>query len=363
MTAGAPDGADGDLFELTRFLVDTASESFAEGPLVDWLEQELAALDHLEVTRLGDNVVARTRLGRPMRLVLAGHTDTVPANDNFPSRVDGDTLWGVGSADMKGGLAVMLASARRHTDPAVDVTYVFYAREEVASVHNGLAELFATRPDLLEGDAALLGEPTDGMVEAGCQGTLRVRVTMRGRRAHTARAWMGDNAVHRTAPLLQALAAYEPRRPELAGCHFHEALLAVSIEGGVSGNVVPDEVAVTIAHRFAPDRTPAEAEAHVREFVAPFLADGDTVELVDVAAGAAPSVEHPLVAALVERHHLDVTAKLGWTDVARFAERGVSAANFGPGDPTIAHTAGEHVERDSIERTWTALDDLIRSAV
>lgn len=348
-----------DVFELTRQLVDVASESFAEQPLVDLLEVELRALPHLDVTRVGDNVVARTQLGRAQRLVLGGHTDTVPANDNFPSHVADETLWGVGSADMKGGLACMLASARRHTDPRIDLTYVFYAREEVAAVHSGLGELFEERPDLLVGDVALLGEPTDGKIEAGCQGSLRFRLTLAGQRAHPARAWMGRNAVHRAAPVLAALAAYEPRQPVLAGCRYHEALLAVGIEGGVSGNVVPDSATMLVNHRFAPDRSIAEAEAHVRSVIEPILEAGDTLELIDAASAAAPAVDHPLVAALIERNELPVTAKLGWTDVARFAERGIPAANFGPGDPTIAHTAGEHVTRDSVDRTWRALDDLI----
>ena len=356
-----------DVFGLTAAMVAVASESFDEAHLADLIEAELRLLDHLDVIRVGDNVVARTNFGRPQRLVLAGHTDTVPANNNFPGHiaVDPDTgddvLHGVGSADMKGGLAVMLASARLHRDPGVDLTYVFYAREEVAAVHSGLGELFEAIPEWLEGDLALLGEPTDGEVEAGCQGTMRVSVTLAGRRAHPARAWMGRNAVHRAGALLVALDAYEPRRPMLSGCQFHEALLALSIEGGVSGNVVPDAVTIMIGHRFAPDRTIAEAEAHVRSVVEPFLEEGDSFEVVDAASAAAPATDHPLLATLIERNELNVGAKLGWTDVARFAERGVPAANFGPGVALVAHTAGEYVTRTSVERTWEALDDLVNN--
>lgn len=352
-----------DPFALTAQLVDVASESFAEQHLTDLIEAELRRLDHLDVTRIGDNVVTRTSFGRDQRLVLGGHTDTVPANANFPGRIDGDVLHGVGSADMKGGLAIMLTSARRHVDPTVDLTYVFYAREEVAAVHSGLGELFAERPDLLAGDLALLGEPTDGAVEAGCQGSLRLRVTLAGQRAHPARAWMGDNAVHRAGPLLDALAAYVPRRPTIAGCDFHEALLAVSIEGGVSGNVVPDSVTVRINHRFAPDRSIDEATEHARSVLAPFLRDGDVIEVEDAANAAFPSTNHPMLRRLVDANDLVVRAKLGWTDVARFAAHGMPAANFGPGDPTLAHTAEERVTRDSVERTWRALDALVSSAV
>ena len=355
--------ADLDLLARTADLVDVASPSFEESALVDLLEPRLRALAHLDVHRIGDNLVARTELGRPVRVVVGGHSDTVPPNGNLPSRSDGDTLWGLGTADMKGGLAVMLALAERHAAPAVDVTWVIYAREEVAAVHSGLGELFEQRPDLLEADVAVLGEPTDGQLEAGCQGTLRLEVVLRGARAHTARAWMGRNAVHRAAGLLGALDAYESRRPVIDGCEFHEALLAVGIEGGVSGNVVPDEVTVRIGHRFAPDRDVAQAEAHVREVLAPYLEPGDTLEVLDAAPAAAPAVAHPVVAAMVARHGLRVTAKLGWTDVARFAEHGVPAVNLGPGDPTLAHTAEERVTRSSLERTYAVLDDLLTHGV
>ena len=349
-----------DLLALTAELVDVASESFAEGPLADRIEGELRAVPGLEVTRVGDNVVARTTLGRPTRVVLAGHTDTVPAvGGNDRARVDGDVLHGVGAADMKAGLAVMLDLARTVAEPAVDVTWVFYAREEVAAAHSGLVELTRERPDLLAGDLALIGEPTDGTVEAGCQGTLRVEVALAGARSHSARPWMGRNAVHRLGPLLTAVAAVPERRPVLAGCEYREALQAVGVEGGVAGNVVPDRAVLTLNHRFAPDRTVEEATAHVREVVAPFLEEGDAFEVVDVAPAAAPAVDHPLLARVIAAHDLEVRAKLGWTDVARFAELGVPAANLGPGDSTLAHTPGEHVARAPIEACRAVLADLI----
>ncbi len=348
-----------DVFALTAALVDIPSESFAEGPIVDLLEGELRSLPWLTVDRVGDNLVARTSLGRPYRVVLGGHTDTVPADANAGARVEGDTLWGLGSADMKGGIAILLDLARRVPEPAVDVTYVLYAREEVALVHNGLRELFAARPELLEGDLAVLGEPTDGVVEAGCQGTMRLRVVLRGDRAHTARPWMGRNAVHRLGPLLGALAAYEHREPVIAGCRYREALQAVRVEGGVAGNVVPDEAVLVLNHRFAPDRTVAEAEAHIRSVLVPFLEEGDQVTVEDAAPAAAPGVDHPVLAGLIARHGLEVRAKLGWTDVAFFAERGVPAVNLGPGDATLAHTAGERLERSPLERTHTVLLDLL----
>ncbi len=352
-----------DLLALTAELVNRPSVSRAEGPLVDWLETELRALGHLHTVRIGDNLVSRTNLGRTQRVVLAGHTDTVPPAEgpfgpNSSARLDGDMLWGVGSSDMKGGLAVMLELARQATDPVVDVTYVFYAREEVAAAESGLAEIIEHDESLLFGDCAVLGEPTNGAIEAGCQGTMRVEVGLAGARAHTARAWKGRNAIHRVGPLLAAVDAYQPRRPELAGCTYHEALQVVGIEGGVAGNVVPDRVVLRINHRFAPDRSAAEAEAHLRSVIEPFLEDEDSFEVVDCATGAPPGIDQPLLGRLAASVG-EVRAKLGWTDVARFAAIGVPAVNLGPGDPTVAHMADEHLERWTIDVAWNALADLL----
>jgi len=349
-----------DLLARTAELVAVPSVSHQEGALADLVEQRLRALGHLVVERVGDNVVARTELGRGQRLVLAGHLDTVPPDGNAEPRIEGDVLWGVGAADMKGGLAVMLALAEAVPEPAVDVTWVFYVAEEVAAEHNGLRHLFAARPDLVRGDAALLGEPTGAVLEAGCQGTMRVRVTLIGRRAHTARPWMGRNAIHRAGRLLAAIADHEPRRPVIDGCEFREALQAVAVEGGVAGNVVPDRAVVTINHRFAPDRTVDEARAAVESVLAPHLEPGDEVEVVDAADAAPPSLSHPLLAALRTRNDLPVRAKLGWTDVSRFAAAGIPAANFGPGDSTLAHRSDERVERASLEAVHRALEDLLR---
>jgi succinyl-diaminopimelate desuccinylase len=348
-----------DLLARTEELCAIPSLSRDEASITDHLDGLLAAVPGLERTRVGDNLVARTDLGRPLRLVLAGHTDTVPANGNAAPRREGTTLWGLGTADMKGGLAVMVELALAVPEPAVDVTYVFYAREEIAAKESGLEELFVERPDLLEGDVAILGEPTDGEVEAGCQGTLRLEVTLTGERAHSARPWMGRNAVHRLGPLLSLLDAHEPRQPVIEGLQFREALQAVGVTGGVATNVIPDSAIVGLNHRFAPDRTPEEAEASVRDLLAPVLEEGDTIELVDVAPGAAPSLDHPLLLALVERSGLGVRAKLGWTDVARFAARGVPAVNLGAGDSSLAHNKNERVEGDRLDISYRALHDLI----
>lgn len=348
-----------DLLELTAELVAMTSVSFEEGPFVDWLEQELRSVDHLEVTRVGDNLVARTDVGAEQRLMLAGHTDTVPVNGNAVPRLEGDTLWGLGSVDMKGGLAVFFDLARTVVEPTVDLSYVFYAREEVAQEHSGLEELRLERPDLLEADCAILGEPTGGVIEAGCQGTVRMQLTLAGVRAHTARPWMGRNAVHRLAPILAELEGYEARMPTIDGCTYREAIQAVSVEGGVAGNVVPDSAVLRVHHRYAPDRTPDEAVEWVRGLLAPHIDSGDELTVVDLTPPCAPSLGHPLLADLVEHNGLEVRAKLGWTDVARLDQIGIPATNFGPGDPTMAHNPDEHLDRKSIEAVHAALHRLV----
>jgi succinyl-diaminopimelate desuccinylase len=350
-----------DLLARTADLVAIPSESHHEAALADHVEDRLRSVGHLDVDRVGDNVVARTPGGRAMRLVVAGHLDTVPDNGNGTPRVDGEALWGLGAADMKGGLAIMLELATAVPDPAVDVTWIFYAGEEVAAVHNGLGHLFARRPHLVAGDAAVLGEPTGAALEVGCQGTMGVRVELRGARAHTARPWMGRNALHRAGRVLAALDDYSPRRPVIDGCEFREALQAVFVEGGVAGNVVPDRAVITVNHRFAPDRTPEEAQAHVEAVLAPHLVEGDDVTLIDLADAAPPGLAHPLLAALRDRNDLAVRAKLGWTDVSRFAAAGIPAANFGPGDSALAHTKEEHVDRASLDAVFAALGDLVRN--
>ena len=345
--------------ELTAELVDRPSVSFQEGPIVHWLEAELGALDHLEVTRVGDNLVARTATRHGRRVMLAGHTDTVPPHGNERARRDGDVLWGLGSADMKSGLACMLSLARAVPEPAVDLTFVLYAREEVAGEHNGLAELYEAVPELLEADVAILGEPTGAAVEAGCQGGVRVRVELAGARAHTARPWMGRHAIHRLGPVIEAVSSWDARQPVLSGCRYHESLQAVLADGGIAGNVVPDSASVTIHHRFAPDRSEAEALVMIEELLDPHLSDGDEIVVVDVVPAAAPAVDHPILERFLARNEVEVRAKLGWTDVARLAQHGVPAINFGPGDPTVAHTRDAHVTTDSIEAVFGALWDLV----
>jgi len=344
-----------DSASLTASLVDIPSVSGEEKTLADLIEAALARLPHLSVHRDGDTVIARTMLGRPQRVIVAGHIDTVPVAGNLPSRREANLLYGCGSCDMKGGVAIALCLAARLTQPAQDVTWVFYDCEEVEAERNGLLRLSGNSPGLLEGDLAVLMEPTDGVIEGGCQGTLRAEVVTHGRRAHSARAWMGHNAIHAAAGILGLLRHYEPRRPAVDGLSYREGLNAVGISGGVAGNVVPDECVVTVNYRFAPDRSVEQAVAHMREL----FADYD-VAITDSAQGARPGLDHPAAATLLAAVGGEPRAKLGWTDVARFAELGIPAVNYGPGISEIAHTPGEYVEVEAIAscesrlRAWLA---------
>lgn len=341
--------------ELTRAICDIPSVSGEEAALADAIEAAVRGCAHLEVIRDGDTVIARTNLGRAKRVVIAGHIDTVPVNGNLPVReivVDGDPhLWGRGTVDMKAGVAVQLALAVELAEPAYDVTWVWYDHEEVASELSGLGRAMRNHPGLFAADFAILGEPSNGTIEGGCNGTLRARVTLLGKRAHSARSWMGVNAIHRAGALLERLAAYEAERVVVDGLEYREGLNAVRVEGGVAGNVIPDRCSIEVNYRFAPSRGIDEASAFVREF----FAEADEVEIVDAAPGARPGLDAAFAQQFVAAVGREPTAKFGWTDVSRFSALGVPAVNFGPGDPLLAHADDERVPIAQIEDTERAL--------
>jgi succinyl-diaminopimelate desuccinylase len=345
-----------DLLALTASLVDIPSVSLTEEAITDHLEALLSPVPWLTTVRVGNNLVARTERGRAGRLLMAGHTDTVPPNGNEKAVIEDDVLWGIGSADMKAGDAVLLDLATTISDPAVDVTYVFYQCEELAgSAHNGVGQLFEQRPDLLEADAVILAEPTGGRVEAGCQGIFTSEVTIFGHAAHAARGWLGRNAIHGLGSVLTRLAAYENRRVTIDGCDFVEGMQAVEVSGGIAHNVVPDRATLIVTHRFAPDHDYKAAEAEVRAV----LGEVDAFKVTDRLPAAPPALGHPLLGSLLALAGGAPRAKLGWTDVARFAEHGIPATNFGPGDPTLAHTAKERVTRGELEQAHGVLRVLI----
>ncbi|MEV4358997.1 succinyl-diaminopimelate desuccinylase [Nonomuraea sp. NPDC049625] len=339
-----------DVRTLTAAIVDIESVSGDERALADAVERALSALPHLKIDRSGETVVARTELGRSERVLIAGHLDTVPIAGNLPSRVEGDLLYGCGTSDMKAGVAVALKLAATVPAPDKDVTYVFYDCEEVEAERNGLNRVARDHPDWLAADFAVLMEPTDGTIEGGCQGTLRAEVTVRGKRAHSARSWFGVNAIHGIEPVLARLNAYEARLPVVDGLEYHEGLNAVGVRGGVAGNVIPDLCVVSVNYRFAPDLTIEQAQEHVRE-----VFDGFEVSFVDAAPGARPGLTHPVAAAFAEAVGGTPRAKLGWTDVARFSALGVPAVNYGPGDPNLAHQQGEYVSLSKIVESERAM--------
>jgi succinyl-diaminopimelate desuccinylase len=329
--------------DLTRQLCDIESVSDDEGPLADAIENALAGFDHLEIIREGDVVVARTMLGRDRRVLIAGHIDTVPINNNVPSRFEGEFLWGRGTVDMKSGVAVQLKLAAELTAPSVDITWIWYDHEEVSDLLNGLGRLATTRPDLMVGDFAILGEPTNADIEGGCNGNLRVEVRTYGKRAHSARSWVGHNAIHDLAPVLATLASYEPREVEVDGLVYREGLNAVGISGGVAGNVIPDAAAVHINYRFAPSRSGDEAVQHLRDLFA-----GYELTVLDLAPGARPGLDAALAKEFVAAVGGTPKPKYGWTDVARFSALGIPAVNYGPGDPLLAHADDERVPLEQI---------------
>lgn len=340
--------------ELTRALCDIDSVSDNEGPLADAIEAAVRAVPHLAVTRVGDTVVARTELGRERRVVIAGHIDTVPINGNVPTReieVDGEPhLWGRGTVDMKAGVAVQLKLAAELAEPVVDLTWIWYDHEEVGEELNGLRALAQSHPELMRGDFAILGEPSNGHIEGGCNGTLRAEIRTRGVRAHSARAWVGHNAIHDAAEVLQVLQSYRPRQIEVEGLVYREGLNAVMISGGVATNVIPDECVVQVNYRFAPSRSLDEAIDHVVG-----LFEGFDVRVIDAAPGARPGLDAPLAQEFIQAVGVTPQPKYGWTDVARFWALGIPAVNFGPGDPSKAHADDESVPVAQIVATEESL--------
>lgn len=340
------------IVELTADLVDIESVSGNEQTITDAIEVALEHVEWLELWRHQHSLVARTDLDRAERVVIAGHVDTVPVNANLPSRNEGDRLYGLGSCDMKGGVAVALTLASQLAEPNRDVTYVFYEAEEVEAELNGLTLISAIRPEILAADFAVLMEPSNGVVEAGCQGSMHIDVTTSGVRAHSARSWNGVNAIHAASGILARLTSYEPRRPVIDGLRYHEGLNAVGMHGGVAGNVLPDACTVSVNYRFAPDRSPDEALAHLRE-----VFDSYEIEVKDAAPGAMPGLDQPAAAAFVEAVGGTPNPKFGWTDVSRFSSLGIPAVNFGPGDPELAHTQAEYVPHAQLHACLAQLRD------
>lgn len=365
-----------DPVDLTAALVDIESVSHNETAIADAVEvalREVAQADEsIEVLRIDNNVIARTHRGLPQRVILAGHLDTVPTADNVPSTrgVDAqgrDTLFGCGTVDMKSGDAVYLhafATLAASQELQRDLTLIMYECEEIAAEFNGLRHLSESHPELLTGDVALLGEPSGNVIEAGCQGSIRLRLTAHGTRAHSARAWLGDNAVHKLAPVLSRIAAYEPQTVDIDGLAYREGLNVVWLEAGVATNTLPDEAVLRVNFRFAPNRSADEAMAHFREVLGldEFAPEDLTVDVEDVSPGALPGLHAAAAKELVAVAGDVVKPKFGWTDVARFSALGIPAVNFGPGDPAYCHKKDEQIPVECIAALWEDLRRYLTTA-
>lgn len=333
------------LADLVGALIDIPSESHHEHELADAVESALRQCDHLQVSRMGNNVIATNHSGRGERIVVAGHLDTVPVNNNLPHKRTNRIVSGLGACDMKGGLAAALHVAHHVKSASRDITYIFYEAEEVAAEFNGLRIIGENAPEFLEADFAILMEPSNANVEAGCQGTLRAEVSTVGERAHSARSWMGINAIHQAGEILRILDTYQPEQPEIDGLTYREGLNAVAITGGVAGNVIPDSCVVTVNYRFAPNKSEAQAREYIENLFGSW-----SVKITDSAPGSLPGLDQPAAREFLAITGASVAPKFGWTDVARFTQMKTPAVNYGPGDPSMAHSQGEFVEIEEVER-------------
>jgi succinyl-diaminopimelate desuccinylase len=317
-----------------------------EGRIADFVLERLRGVATGETLRSGHAVVWRgPRRGRPLA-VLAGHLDTVPPAGEARARRDGDRLYGLGSSDMKGGIAVMLGLLGV-VDPArlrFDLAAVFYDAEEGPAAGNGLGRVLHEMPWLRQAAFAVLLEPTGGAVELGCNGVLNAEVRVTGRAAHAARPWLGVNAVERAAPWLAEIVRHPVTPVTVEGVEFRDTVQVTTLRAGGARNVVPDELVVNLNHRFTPDRTVAEAERRLRALVPAEF--GFTV--VDGAPAGRVCASHPEVAGFIRRFGLATAGKQGWTDVARFTEAGIAAFNFGPGLPELCHARDEYCPIDPL---------------
>jgi succinyl-diaminopimelate desuccinylase len=333
-----------DLAARTLELVDLPSESRHEAGIVA-LVRELVPLEPLyddgDVLLYGDPEAP---------VLLAGHLDTIPAQGNIPGRLADGAVHGLGASDMKGGIAVMIELARA----GASGRYVFFNREEVPVSESPLPALFAT--PLLDGiRLAVVLEPTDCILHAGCLGNIQARVTFHGESAHSARPWTGVNAIHELVRGLEELVRLEPLDVELDGLIFREVVSAVRVEGGIASNVIPAAASVELNFRYAPGRTRADAEARLRELV-----PHGEVELLSNSPSAPPALGNPLARKLRDLVP-DVAPKQAWTPVAQFAEQGIDAINYGPGATAYAHKVDEQIPVANLEQCYATLRSFLDS--
>lgn len=351
-----------DVLEITKALVDFPSVSLQEAEICDALQEWLTQIRNDAVfTRLSNSLIVQVNQSEnnsELPVILAGHLDTVPPTlfedqNNDKARLVDGKLFGLGTADMKSGVAVMIALL---SDISIPATFIFYEAEEIAEKYSGLRLIVEQAPELVQAKWAILLEPTDGQLEMGCQGALTAHARFFGKKAHSARPWMGENAIHKCSKTLEKVVAESKSlvKVEVEGLTYSPTLQATLIQGGVAANVIPDFIDLTVNHRFSPDVTEDQAKAYVSEI----CQEADEIEVSSISGGAVPAMEHPLVSFATSKGRT-LVPKVGWTDVARFYKLGVSAVNCGPGDATLCHTPGEYVELSKLQDTFEFLKDFI----
>jgi succinyl-diaminopimelate desuccinylase len=341
-----------DLARLALDLVDIPSVSRHEQRVTAWIAERVAAMPHLRVHHRQDDAIVFGPAGRP-DVVLAGHSDTVPEQGNLPGRLADGWVHGLGASDMKGSLAVMLAlaAALDGLDTALTPLFVVFGREELPLEQSVLAGLLTTCPAILEARLAVMMEPTANRLQLGCLGNVKASLEFHGVAAHSARPWLGVNAIHQAVRGLRGIADAEPHEVLLDGLPFREVLSVTEISGGIANNVIPDRVVCGLNFRYAGHRSPADAEARLRELVGP----AGELRVVSNAPSAPVAVRNPLLARLRGAGDLAVEPKQAWTPVAEFAARGLDAVNLGPGDPAFAHRRDERVEVEAMAATLSVL--------
>jgi succinyl-diaminopimelate desuccinylase len=334
-------------------LVDVPSESRDEATLAAHVLGVLRD-GGVDVRDAGDSCILAgvTARGERPFVLLTGHLDTVPAQGNRPGRRDADAVHGLGAADMKGAVAVMLELALARPATTLDLGYVLFPREELPFGESALTPLLEREPGLREADLVVVMEPTANAIHAGCLGNVNATWTFHGRSGHSARPWLADNAIHRAAEGIRAVAQVEPIPHDFDGLRFTEVVSVTRIASGIAGNVIPGEAVATVNYRYAPGRSAADAETWLRDLCDPY----GTLVIEGNAPSAPVAVGNPLAQRLIATGDLAVEAKQAWTPVAEFAAAGVDAVNFGPGDPAQAHAREEHVGIDALVRCYETLE-------
>ena len=349
-----------DLYETLQWLIDTPSETGNEGRLCTEVAARLyRAFGQETVDRVGNSLVVGPR-DAAAPILLVGHLDTVPSQGQPPARIEGDRMFGLGASDMKAGVAVMLhlLEDRDVRLTGRDLIGVFYAGEEGPSDGNELETVLVRAPWLKAASFAIVLEPTDGEVQIGCNGVVNARVVFEGTAAHSARPWLGVNAVTRSGEWLAEMDKREPEPVEIDGLIFREVISVTRASGGIANNIVPSSFELNVNYRFAPHRSIDDAV----DVLASVCVAADGFEVIDSAPAGPVDTAHPILDRLRELSGAPPAAKQGWTDVARLGAFGIAAVNYGPGETALAHKVDESVRLDDLDKVFDTLRQLLLDA-